>query len=125
MGTITTQTRNDVSIQVNGRLIVVPKSDIQRVIYGNAEAEVRNYEELKRKLLRDEEIRRKEDARLLDETRQSESPGRPGLTLRSAGLGTGGIGTLCPWDWHGNTARGDGRVHLAAAKQGPACESKL
>ena len=86
VGTITTQTRNDISIQVNGRILVIPKSDIQRVIYGNAEAEVRKYEELKLQLLREQEIRRAEEARLLEEKKRRESYGRLGLTLRSAAL---------------------------------------
>jgi hypothetical protein len=48
VGTITGQTRDDLTINVNGRTRVIRKTEIQRVVYGSAEAELKKAEEQRR-----------------------------------------------------------------------------
>lgn len=99
VGTITAQTRDDVTIIVNGKTRVIRKTDIQRVVYGSAEAEVKKAEEQRRLW---EELRRKQELAKAEKDKAQAGPGLapfwksallPGWGQYASGYEKTGIGT--------------------------------
>lgn len=61
-GTIVQQTRTDITINTNGRVRTVPKTDVLRIIFGSADEELRRQEAIRRaEAERREAARRKEE----------------------------------------------------------------